>query len=212
MTTRSNDPLESAVTDDREAALNRSDNGDVARPDDRDRAGDLDRPDDNGHSTDTDRSMEGDRSMDGDRTMEGDRTMDGDRSMEADRTMDADQSTGSTDTDRSMEMNRSTDDGSPDRSTGDATTTDADPLVPGEAAVDFKARWVVIQQAFVDDPRTAVTDADRLVGDVLQRLSTTFDEQHSGLERQWNDGEPSTEDLRSALQRYRAFFERLLTL
>jgi hypothetical protein len=193
MTTRSNDPLESAVTDDREAALNRSDNGDVDRPDDRDRAGDLDRPDDNGHSTQTDRSMESDRTMDGDRTM------------------DTDQSTGSTDTDRSMEMDRSTDDGSLDRSTDDATT-DADPLVPGEAAVDFKARWVVIQQGFVDDPRTAVTDADRLVGDVLQRLSTTFDEQHSGLERQWNDGEPSTEDLRSALQRYRAFFERLLTL
>ncbi|GAA1643433.1 hypothetical protein GCM10009744_37120 [Kribbella alba] len=195
MTTRSNDPLESAVTDDRETALNRSDNGDVDRPDDRDRAGDLDRPDDNGRSSDADRSMEGDR------------------------TMDADQSTGSTDTDRSMEMDRSTDDGSLDRSTGHATgtattatTTDADPLVPGEAAVDFKARWVVIQQGFVDDPRTAVTDADRLVGDVLQRLSTTFDEQHTGLERQWNDGEPSTEDLRSALQRYRAFFERLLTL
>jgi hypothetical protein len=50
------------------------------------------------------------------------------------------------------------------------------------------------------------------VTDVLQRLSTTFDEQHRGLEGQWSNGEPSTEDLRSALQRYRAFFERLLAL
>jgi hypothetical protein len=87
-----------------------------------------------------------------------------------------------------------------------------DPLVPDDVVVDFRARWDVIQQGFVDDPRTAVTDADKLVGDVLQRLSSTFDKQHQSLEGQWADGEPSTEDLRGALQRYRAFFDRLLTL
>jgi hypothetical protein len=99
----------------------------------------------------------------------------------------------------------------------DATPTtrnvDADePLVPTTEGVDFKARWDVIQQGFVDDPRTAVTDADKLVGDVLDRLSKTFDEQHRTLEGQWSNGEPDTEALRSALQRYRAFFERLLTI
>jgi hypothetical protein len=93
------------------------------------------------------------------------------------------------------------------------TTRNVDePLVPTTEGVDFKARWDVIQQGFVDDPRTAVTDADKLVGDVLDRLSTTFDEQHRTLEGQWSNGEPDTEDLRSALQRYRAFFERLLTI
>jgi len=97
----------------------------------------------------------------------------------------------------------------------DATPTSRnvdEPLVPTTEGVDFKARWDVIQQGFVDDPRTAVTDADKLVGDVLDRLSTTFDEQHRTLEGQWSNGEPDTEDLRSALQRYRAFFERLLTI
>ncbi|MEU0091860.1 hypothetical protein [Kribbella sp. NPDC006257] len=87
-----------------------------------------------------------------------------------------------------------------------------DPLVPDDMVVDFKARWDVIQQGFVDDPRNAVTDADKLVGDVLERLSSTFAQQHQSLEGQWSDGEPSTEDLRGALQRYRAFFDRLLTL
>ena len=87
-----------------------------------------------------------------------------------------------------------------------------DPLVPDDVAVDFKARWDVIQQGFVDDPRSSVTDADKLVGDVLQRLSATFDQQHQSLEGQWSDGEPSTEDLRGALQRYRAFFDRLVSL
>jgi hypothetical protein len=110
---------------------------------------------------------------------------------------------------------------SADRTTGADRTTSADssrdlpekePLVPADAVVDFRARWEVIQQAFVDDPRSAVTDADTLVGDLLEKLSSTFDQQHQALERQWSDGEPSTEDLRSALQRYRSFFQRLLTI
>ncbi|MEV8376583.1 hypothetical protein AB0P21_27815 [Kribbella sp. NPDC056861] len=92
-----------------------------------------------------------------------------------------------------------------------APATD-EPLVPTSEAVDFKARWDVVQQGFVDDPRSAVTDADKLVSDVLERLSATFDQQHRDLEGQWSDGEPSTEDLRSALQKYRAFFQRLLTI
>jgi hypothetical protein len=91
------------------------------------------------------------------------------------------------------------------------TSTDG-PLVAEDAAVDFRSRWEVIQQGFVDDPRQAVSEADKLVDDLLKRLSSTFDEQHQELERQWSDGEPSTEDLRAALQKYRAFFQRLLAL
>jgi hypothetical protein len=85
-------------------------------------------------------------------------------------------------------------------------------LVPKEQVMDFQARWQAIQQGFVDDPRSAVGDADTLVGEVLQRLSTTFENQHQELEGQWADGEPSTEDLRGALQRYRDFFDRLLAI
>lgn len=114
----------------------------------------------------------------------------------------------------------------PDARTPDATATTTaaqntggpdvaaanEPLVAEESSVDYKARWEVIQQSFVDDPRNAVTEADKLVDDLLQELSESFDRQHDGLEKQWSAGEPSTEDLRSALQRYRAFFQRLLTL
>ncbi|HWL96758.1 MAG TPA: hypothetical protein VNP20_05390 [Nocardioidaceae bacterium] len=99
----------------------------------------------------------------------------------------------------------------PAASAPDAATAGG-PLVPEDAAMDFRSRWEAVQQGFVDDPRTAVTDADRLVGDVLARLSRTFEEQHHDLERQWSDGEPSTEDMRTALQRYRTFFDRLLTI
>jgi hypothetical protein len=93
-----------------------------------------------------------------------------------------------------------------------ATGASREQLVSREAAMDFKARWEAIQQGFVDDPRSSVSDADSLVSDVLQQLSNGFDEQHRQLEGQWNNGEPDTEDLRSALQRYRDFFDRLLTI
>jgi hypothetical protein len=94
----------------------------------------------------------------------------------------------------------------------ETTVDDEAPLVPHETAVDYTTRWEAIQQGFVDDPRSAVTDADALVGDVLQNLAATFETQHKELEGQWSEGEPSTEDLRSALRRYRDFFERLLRL
>lgn len=97
-------------------------------------------------------------------------------------------------------------------STTDDGSTATDPLVAEDDAVDFRTRWEVIQQGFVDDPRNSVSEADKLVDDLLKRLSMTFEQQHQGLEKQWSDGEPSTEDLRAALQKYRAFFQRLLAL
>lgn len=85
-------------------------------------------------------------------------------------------------------------------------------LVAEDAALDYRTRWEVVQQGFVDDPRNAVSEADKLVDEVLEHLAAGFDRQRRDLEQEWSDGEPSTEDLRSALQRYRAFFRRLLTL
>jgi hypothetical protein len=47
----------------------------------------------------------------------------------------------------------------------------------------------------------------------MKRLSEIFSDERSQLETQWDRGEDvSTEDLRIAMQRYRAFFERLLAV
>ena len=74
-------------------------------------------------------------------------------------------------------------------------------------------RWQDIQARFVDDPREAVHDADALVQDVLHRVTRGFAEERRRLEEQWDGGDAvSTEDLRVALQRYRAFFGRLLSV
>jgi len=99
--------------------------------------------------------------------------------------------------------------GPADRAAGEDTM---EHLVPPDAAVDFRSRWEAIQQGFVDDPRSAVSDADKLVGDVLELLSERFQEQRRALESQWADGDPDTEDLRSALQRYRGLVNRLLEI
>jgi hypothetical protein len=87
------------------------------------------------------------------------------------------------------------------------------PLLAGDAIQDFRTRWDRIQTAFVDDPRSAVKQADELVAMAMKRLAETFAEQRGGLERQWDRGDDvSTEDLRLALQKYRAFFQRLLAV
>ena len=75
----------------------------------------------------------------------------------------------------------------------------------------LRSRWEEVQAGFVDEPRESVERADQLVSDLMTKLTSGFDETRSGLEEQWNKGEEaSTEDLRVALTRYRAFFNRLL--
>jgi hypothetical protein len=84
-----------------------------------------------------------------------------------------------------------------------------------ESAVlsEFNGRWTDIQAGFVDEPRRAVQQADALVSDVINRIADTFTNERAQLERQWDrGGDVSTEELRQALQRYRSFFSRLLTL
>ncbi len=85
------------------------------------------------------------------------------------------------------------------------------PLLPDEEGSGFRERWERIQTSFVDEPRKSVEEADRLVAEVMQRLARSFADERSDLEQQWDRGEDvSTEDLRVSLQRYRAFFARLL--
>lgn len=86
------------------------------------------------------------------------------------------------------------------------------PLFAADEAEGFRGRWTEIQAGFVDEPRRAVEDADALVAELMQQLAATFSTERETLEQQWDgDGEPSTEDLRVGLQRYRSFFDRLLS-
>lgn len=86
------------------------------------------------------------------------------------------------------------------------------PLLSDAETDAFEARWDAIQTAFVDEPRQVVEQADSLVAEVMRQLAETFAQERASLERQWaRGGNVSTEDLRIALQRYRSFFQRLLS-
>jgi hypothetical protein len=96
---------------------------------------------------------------------------------------------------------------------GTATDTgDDDTLLPADEDAGFQRRWEGLQAGFVDEQRRTVEQADELVAQVMQRLAEGFAAERERLEQQWGRGEDvSTEDLRVALQRYRAFFRRLLS-
>jgi len=92
------------------------------------------------------------------------------------------------------------------------TATKAGHLLAADDAEAFRARWTDVQHGFVDAPRQAVAQADGLVAELMQHLAKTFADERGRLEGQWDQGDDvSTEDLRTAFQRYRLFFERLLT-
>jgi hypothetical protein len=86
-------------------------------------------------------------------------------------------------------------------------------LLDGTQLEATMRRWRDIQAAFVDEPQQAVQDADALVAALMQSLAQVFSAERQHLEEQWSRGDQaSTEDLRVSLQRYRAFFQRLLSV
>jgi hypothetical protein len=102
----------------------------------------------------------------------------------------------------------------PERAATGDLGTEAEPqaqLLEADELQGVILRWKEIQAQFVDEPRSAVQDADALVADLMQRLARTFAAERAQLESRWASGEDvSTEDLRQGLRRYRSFFERLL--
>jgi hypothetical protein len=92
-------------------------------------------------------------------------------------------------------------------------TLEAPSLFPDQELPELRSKWDTIQAGFVDQPRKAVEEADGLVASTMKRLAEVFSEERQKLEGQWDrGGDVSTEDLRLALQRYRSFFHRLLTI
>jgi hypothetical protein len=100
-----------------------------------------------------------------------------------------------------------------DKASGGARGGHDQRLFAEHEAGDLRGRWDRIQTGFVDEPRRAVEDADKLVAETMKRLAEMFADERSRLEAQWDRGDDvNTEDLRLALQRYRAFFDRLLAV
>jgi len=87
------------------------------------------------------------------------------------------------------------------------------PLLPTDVVQGLRSHWDQIQTGFVDEPRSAVQQADELVAQAMKQIAETFANERTRLEQQWDRGDDvNTEDLRQALRKYRAFFQRLLSV
>jgi hypothetical protein len=96
---------------------------------------------------------------------------------------------------------------------GEQVASGPGPLFGETDAQGLRDRWSDIQVGFVDEPRAAVQKADTLVAETIKRLADSFATSRRELEGQWDRaGDVSTETLRVALQRYRSFFNRLLSI
>lgn len=118
---------------------------------------------------------------------------------------------------RDREESRDFEPASPDRREVPDTNAFQDPhsesLLPQNLSDEMRSRWQDIQTEFVDDPRVSVQRADELVAAAIKSLAESFAEERAKLEKAWSKGnDVSTEDLRQALRRYRAFFQRLLSV
>jgi hypothetical protein len=79
-------------------------------------------------------------------------------------------------------------------------------LVAPNEAESFRRRLGAIKADFPDDPEAAVKQAGELLGEFTELVSRRLEPGQAGGQ----GGERTTEDLRVALQRYRAVFDRLL--
>jgi hypothetical protein len=94
------------------------------------------------------------------------------------------------------------------------TVPDAEPEPIHESSAASVAaspsmRWHEVLAMFVDDPRSSVELAAGLVDDSIQTLIASLKEQRDSLLAAWHDEDAGTEELRTAVQHYRAFGSRL---
>jgi FtsZ-interacting cell division protein ZipA len=99
-----------------------------------------------------------------------------------------------------------------------------------EDADRFSAAWRSVQAQFVDDPRKAVIEADRLIADVMRSRGYPLDDPNRVIDdlsvdhahvinhyragreivARHEKGQASTEDLRQAMVHFRALFDELV--
>jgi hypothetical protein len=91
------------------------------------------------------------------------------------------------------------------------TSEPATGLLNNEESNHFRKQWDGIQSRFVDDPHAAIQQADSLTSEVIEKITGMFASELNSLQNQWHENnDVTTEDLRQALQRYRARFDSLV--
>lgn len=98
-----------------------------------------------------------------------------------------------------------------------------------ESRADFRAKWQRIQSRFVDDPKNALAEADKLIQDLMTARGypvSDFDQRAADISVDYpsvvehyraghaiavrhSQGQASTEDMRQAMIQYRTLFAEL---
>jgi len=90
--------------------------------------------------------------------------------------------------------------------------TDRSNLFEDEEAERFRAQWREVQARFVDEPQSAVLEADSLLSSMMDELRSHIDSHKKSLDGEWNRDTKDTEELRVAMQRYRSLFDQILSV
>jgi hypothetical protein len=86
-----------------------------------------------------------------------------------------------------------------------------DSLLPDGSGI--REEWLRVQAQFVDDPRTAVSEAADIMADVASRLEAAVRQRQDTLRVRWDgNSQADTEALRVTMQQYRQLLERLVGL
>ncbi len=73
--------------------------------------------------------------------------------------------------------------------------------------VDVRRRFEELQTEFIEDPRDAVSKAQRLVDEALDRMTGMLRQRASSIQRETGDGD--TERLRQAMREYRNLIDSM---
>jgi hypothetical protein len=89
----------------------------------------------------------------------------------------------------------------------DGERTDSGSRLRGD--LDIEGRWEVTQSRFLESPHEAVAAADELIADVIDDFRRRLDDERAEVAERWRDDGADTEDLRTAMLRYRELLDRL---
>lgn len=109
---------------------------------------------------------------------------------------------------------RHADDDTADRMSRSGGFADADvdrpsPAPDSDVDDDIEKRWELIQSRFLDSPREAAAAADELVADRIASITRRLDTQRAEVADIWRHDEADTEDVRTAMLRYREVLDRI---
>ncbi|MET8360617.1 hypothetical protein [Micromonospora sp. NPDC005171] len=96
------------------------------------------------------------------------------------------------------------------RPAGSTVAAEPATLLDTDTAQGFRDRWRDVQLRFVDDPQAAAGEAQSLVEEAIQALSSALAAQKTTLGGWQDTGSADTEQLRMAVRNYRDFLDRVL--